>query len=577
MKYTLVNPNYTENYIENLISYRGGDIHRLESCSIENSLESPSLLDNIEAAAELLLNSINRLDKKICLIVDCDVDGYTSSTILYKYIKSINNNVEIDYYIHSGKQHGLEDMMDKLIGNTEYSLVCLPDAGSNEEDYHKTLKDIGIPVLVLDHHEALSYSKNAIVVNNQLSNNYKNKQLTGAGIVYQFCRYLDNKLNINIANNFIDLAALGIISDMGSVLSEENYAIIKSGLNYKTKNYLFQTLIEKQAYSIGDISNLTPISISFYITPLINALIRVGTLEEKQNLFEAFIDGTQIVPSTKRGEKGLTEELVVQVTRNCVNARARQNRIKDKAMENIGVRIFNQELTNNKILVIQLDDDEDDFPSELNGLIAVGLAAKYKRPTLVLRENDDGYLRGSIRGLNNSELKSLKDYLESTGLFEYCLGHANAAGASIKKSNINKFLEKSNIDLANFNFNDESYEVNFERYSYSTDLEKLVYDICKYSEYYGQDNSEPLIAVKDIHISKQDIILMGKDKNTLKFEKQGISFIKFNADNMIEQLNDLDDITIELVGKANINYWGGRTTPQIFIEDFNIKDGTFDF
>ena len=130
---------------------------------------------------------------------------------------------------------------------------------------------------------------------------------------------------------------------------------------------------------------------------------------------------------------------------------------------------------------------------------------------------------------------------------------------------------------ANFNFNDESYEVNFERYSYSTDLEKLVYDICKYSEYYGQDNSEPLIAVKDIHISKQDIILMGKDKNTLKFEKQGISFIKFNADNMIEQLNDLDDITIELVGKANINYWGGRTTPQIFIEDFNIKDGTFDF
>ena len=104
MKYTLVNPNYTENYIENLISYRGGDIHKLESCSIENSLESPSLLDNIEAAAELLLNSINRLDKKICLIVDCDVDGYTSSTILYKYIKSINNNVEIDFLIRKGKK-----------------------------------------------------------------------------------------------------------------------------------------------------------------------------------------------------------------------------------------------------------------------------------------------------------------------------------------------------------------------------------------------------------------------------------------------------------------------------------------
>lgn len=577
MKYTLVNPNYSENYIKELIKYRGGNLEELESCSLENSLEPPSNLDNIEAAADLLLNSLLNQDKKVCIIVDCDVDGFTSSTILYKYIKFLSPSTEIDYYVHSGKQHGLEDMMDRLIGNTEYSLVCLPDAGSNEEDYHKTLKDIGIPVLVLDHHEALSYSKNAIVVNNQLSKNYKNKELTGAGVVYQFCRYLDQRLNNNKANDFIDLAALGIISDMGSILSVENYAIIKEGLACRTKNYLFQSLVEKQAYSIGDITDINPISISFYITPLINALIRVGSMEEKQNLFEAFIDGTQTVPSTKRGEKGMTEELVTQVVRNCVNARARQNRIKDKAVENIGIRIFNQELTKNKILLIQLDDDEDDFPSELNGLIAMQLAAKYKRPTLVLRENDEGYMRGSIRGLANCELKSLKDYLESTNLFEYCLGHANAAGASIKKVNINKFLEKSNSDLADFNFNDESYEVNFERYSFSTDLEKLINDICKYNAYYGQGNSEPLIAVKDIHITKQDIVLMGKDKNTLKFEKQGVSFIKFNADDMIQQLQKLNDITIELVGKANLNYWCGRTTPQIFIEDFNIKDGTFDF
>ena len=266
---------------------------------------------------------------------------------------------------------------------------------------------------------------------------------------------------------------------MGSVLTIENYTIIKTGLNYRYKNYFFQTLIEKQAFSLGDIYDLNPIGISFYITPLINALIRVGSIEEKENLFNAFIDGRQIVPSTKRGEKGMTEELVTQVVRNCVNAHSRQKRIKDKAVENIGIRIFNQNLADNKILVIQLDDDEDDFPSELNGLIAMQLAAKYKRPTLVLRENDEGFMRGSIRGLNNSELTSLKDYLESTGMFEYCLGHANAAGASIKKSYIDKFIEKANIDLANYNFNDDSYEVNFERYPYSKDLDSLIFNISK--------------------------------------------------------------------------------------------------
>lgn len=576
MKYTLVNPNYMENYVDNLIEYRGGNLNAMKMCSLEDGLEPPEHLDNIEQGAALFLNSITKENSKICIIVDCDVDGFTSSTILYKYTRFLKPDLNIDFFVHSGKQHGLEDMMEKLIG-TDYDLVCLPDAGSNEENYHQELKDIGIPVLVLDHHEAICYSNSAIVINNQLSQNYLNKELTGAGVVYQFCRYLDKKLNLNKANDFIDLAALGIISDMGSVLTIENYTIIKTGLNYRYKNYFFQTLIEKQAFSLGDIYDLNPIGISFYITPLINALIRVGSIEEKENLFNAFIDGRQIVPSTKRGEKGMTEELVTQVVRNCVNAHSRQKRIKDKAVENIGIRIFNQNLADNKILVIQLDDDEDDFPSELNGLIAMQLAAKYKRPTLVLRENDEGFMRGSIRGLNNSELTSLKDYLESTGMFEYCLGHANAAGASIKKSYIDKFIEKANIDLANYNFNDDSYEVNFERYPYSKDLDSLIYNISKYKNFFGQNNPEPLIAIKDIHLTKKDIILMGSNKDTLKFEKQGVSFIKFKASNMIEELEDLEEINIELVGKANINYWGGHETPQIFIEDYNIKDGTFDF
>lgn len=241
-------------------------------------------------------------------------------------------------------------------------------------------------------------------------------------MTYQFCRYLDRILDLNYVNDYIDLAALGIISDMGSILSVENFAIINEGLNKLDKNYFFSTLIESQAYSLGDISRLDYTGISFYITPLINALIRVGTLEEKQNMFLAFVDGHKIVPSTKRGEKGLTEDIVTQVARNCKNAKTRQNKIKDAAMEKIAVRIFNDNLDENKVLVVKLDDEEDDFPSELNGLIAMNCASKYKRPTLVLRKNDEGFLRGSARGLNDSELKSFKDYLDSTNLFEYNMG-----------------------------------------------------------------------------------------------------------------------------------------------------------
>lgn len=469
-------------------------------------------------------------------------------------------------------------MIDSLAERDDIDLVIVPDAGSSDYEYHRTLKDIGIPVLVLDHHEAISVSENAVVVNNQLSPRYPNKQLTGAGVVYQFCRFLDEYYGFDYADNFIDLAALGIIADMGSVLEPENQYIIRAGLSKPDKNKLFQEMLEKQEYSIGDLDNLNSISISFYIAPLINALIRVGTMEEKEKMFEAFIDGTQQVLSTKRGAKGQVEMLATQVTRNCVNARARQNRILDKAIDNISIRIFNNNLDDNAILLIELDNEEDNFPSELNGLTAMKLAAAYKKPTLVLRKNSLGYLCGSARGLNNSDLKSLKDYLTSTGLFEYCTGHANAFGCSIKESDLNKFFSKSNKELAQYNFTDTSYDVNFMRRATDDDIEDLIYDVCKNKAIYGQFNDEPLIFIMDINFHVANFKVMGKDRDTIKIENHGISYMKFKATKLIEDLSKFEgNVSMEIVGRANVNSWMGQITPQIFIEDYNIFDNKYDF
>lgn len=421
MKYVLNNENFKEDYAEKLIESRGGDFNGMINATL-NDVEDPEKLDNIEKGAKLLFAALEQKDKTIFILIDCDTDGFTSAAIIWLYIKRIAPDINLEFTVHSGKQHGLEDTIDEVINRKDLSLIIIPDASSNDYVYHHELRTAGIPILVLDHHLAEYYSPDAVVINNQLSERYLNKELTGAGVTYQFCRYLDRILDLNYANDYIDLAALGIISDMGSILSIENFAIINEGLNKLDKNYFFSTLIESQAYSLGDISRLDYTGISFYITPLINALIRVGTLEEKQNMFLAFVDGHKIVPSTKRGEKGLTEDIVTQVARNCKNAKTRQNKIKDAAMEKIAVRIFNDNLDENKVLVVKLDDEEDDFPSELNGLIAMNCASKYKRPTLVLRENDEGFLRGSARGLNDSELKSFKDYLDSTNLFEYNMG-----------------------------------------------------------------------------------------------------------------------------------------------------------
>jgi single-stranded-DNA-specific exonuclease len=132
---------------------------------------------------------------------------------------------------------------------------------------------------------------------------------------------------------------------------------------------------------------MNPISVAFYIVPLVNAMIRVGTMDEKKRLFEAFLDGDKLIPSGKRGAKGALEKAGVEAARECSNARNRQNKSLDAAIEKTEIKIHKYDLLENRVLFVRLDED-DTFPSELNGLLAMKLSAKFKRPTIVARLND---------------------------------------------------------------------------------------------------------------------------------------------------------------------------------------------
>ena len=227
----------------------------------------------------------------------------------------------------------------------------------------------------------------------------------------------------------MELAAAGIIADMGAVTNMENRYIIYEGLRH-LNNKMLWALARKQAYSItGEmnatdtniIDSLNPISVAFYIVPLVNAVIRVGTQAEKERLFLGFIDGDKLVPSNKRGAKGTMEKVAVESARECGNIRNRQNKILEDAMFAMEVKIINNDLLNNKILFCRLEE-EDDFPSELTGLLAMKLSAKFKRPTIVARKCNDGINKGSMRGLNKSEMGSFKTFLESSSYFTLVAG-----------------------------------------------------------------------------------------------------------------------------------------------------------
>lgn len=569
MKIKLVNDNITSDYTKNLLRSRGVDnIDDFLSPS-EKSLQSWEDLDNIKLGVDLVKNTIN--DKKpYAILIDPDNDGFTSFAILYQYLKRLNPEKEIEYFVHSAKQHGLEDTY-QVFQDKEYSVVFLPDSSSNDGVF---AKEINAPICVIDHHEIDNEpSDNMIVINNQSSAKYKNKYLSGAGMVWQFCRAMDYYFGHEWAYDYTDLAAVGICGDAMSGLEIENQYIWSYGFSH-INNFFLKTLIDKQNFSMKGIVN--PTTVAFYISPLLNAVTRVGTTEEKLHMAEAFINGEKLIPSNKKGHKGELVALAAEATRECVNAKSRQARILDNIEEKIDIKINKKDLLINKVLFVELDDD-DDFPSTLNGLLATRLTNKYSRPAIVARANDDGYIRGSARAIKTENMDSFKQYLEESEMFEYVLGHPLAFGCSISSYNLDKFFSYSNDSLKDVELGEKCYSVNFIRDAMDNDIDNLIRDVGEYGYIWSNQNDEPTLYIDNIILSTNEIQIIGTNRDTVKFIKNGITYIKFKANELIDELSEMKNIIMKIVGRCNINEWNGIKNPQIIIDDYEIIDNMYGF
>ena len=237
-------------------------------------------------------------------------------------------------------------------------------------------------------------------------------------MVYKFCSYMDELLNVDYADDYLDLVALGMIADMMDLRDYETRHLITRGLE-NIRNPYFKGMVDKQSYSLKD--GISPIGVAFYIAPYVNATIRMGTQEEKLVLFESMLDyrGYELIPSTKRGCKGQQETRVEQACRNCSNIKSRQTKARDAALENIERIIKEKNLLENKILVVKLETFAAD--RNLTGLIANQLMAKYQRPVLLLNKTEDGW-EGSGRGYDKSKFDNLREFLKESDLVMYAEG-----------------------------------------------------------------------------------------------------------------------------------------------------------
>ena len=549
---------------------------------------NPHDLVNIDHAAERLLYHL-RKDHSILFVVDADCDGFTSSSILWLYIKHLFPAAKLDFTVHEHKQHGLDDKVDWITDEAKWDLVMVPDAGSYDVEEHRALGELGMDVIVLDHHEQL-YDENGnpvtsdlpttIVVNNQLSPNYSNKSLCGAGVVYKFCEVLDEMLGINQAKNYIDLAALGEIADVMDKTNPETNYIITEGLK-NIHNEGFRTLIEAQAYSLKEKAvspypGLTSIDIAFYIAPLINAITRVGTIEEKEGMFYCFIEPNRQMKSTKRGAKpGDIEYAAEQTARVGKNAKARQDRLKEQALGVIDFKIQKDALDENNIIIVEVERS-DNIAQELTGLIAMNIVSKYHKPVMIGRRNNDNEVQGSIRSDGNfAGLPSFKKFLEDSKLVSYTAGHDSAAGFGINGDKLQQLIQYANTQLKAEDF-ENCYLVDYilDGSDYN---DELIASLAAHPEYFGNHIEDIRLVITNIPLMK--VMPMGANRDSVKVSYNDIDYVRFKDSKFLNDVMANRTKKLTVYGRPNLNTFNGCTNVQIFIDDYELTEDTskYDF
>lgn len=527
--------------------------------------------DDLKQAAIYLCNTIQE-DKSCLIIVDADCDGYTSSAILINYLHHwVPSWTErkLKWFLHSGKQHGLSDCIEEALC---YDLIICPDSSSNDYDYHQRLSDAGVPVIVLDHHEAPEKSQYATIINNQLSD-YPNKDLSGAGVTWQFCRYLDHMLEDDYANELLDLNALGNCGDMMSMLSIETKHLINKGfLTENIKNPFIYHMAQKNAFKLGD--EITPMGAAFYIVPFVNAMVRSGTQEEKDILFRAMLNHkafektAEIKYNKPTGKEITVAERAISV---CEAVKRRQTKVETDTMEFIEKKIKEDNMMEHKVLLFLLEPGQVD--RNVAGLVANKIMAKYQRPCCILtRVDNEGILsfQGSARGCDKVGITEFKDICAATGYTMYEAGHQGAFGLGILEDNIENFVNATDLSLADMS-DEPVYYIDHIFHGNNVDCNQIL-EIANHPELWGSRMDEPYMMIEDLIVTNDMVNVYEKKTNTLKITlPNGLALIKFNiTDDERDMFKGDGCIRLNIVGQCRKNEWMGNVSAQMEIKDYDI-------
>ena len=548
------------------------------------TIHSPLLMKDVDKAVKRIQQAISN-DERIIIYGDYDVDGVTSVTMLYLYLKELG--AKVSYYIPNriGEGYGLSIDAIQMLSGYEVSLIITVDTGVTAVKEVEFASSLGIDVIITDHHECQPILPDAVAVINPHRSDcpYPFKSLAGVGVIFkvicafEILHFYDPNREAEAVKSvyyrFADLAAVGTIADVMPII-DENRMIVKFGLAMLEKNARigFKALMDVASW--GANPNVRPVVdnsikknkprkinssyIGFTIAPRINAAGRISS-------------ATKAVELLLAQDYAIAENLAYELCEINYQRQIEENKIADEAYKKI-----QQDLDVNTQKVIVVSDDE--WMQGVIGIVSSKITEKFGLPSILISfegaskgiQSDLDIGKGSGRSIKGFNLvDALSDSQEL--LVKYG-GHELAAGLSIRRKDIDKFRQKIN-DYADKKLTEDELclKIEADRELEINDLSMELVKEIALLEPFGNMNPTPSFIMRGIKVQRASLIGSGNHSKFI-FEKGGqvISAVMFQKSYL--KINIKQNDVVDVLFTLDINKFNNVESLQMIIQDIRHSE-----
>ncbi len=517
-----------------------------------DSLLDPFLMLGMEKAAKRILSAIKDKEK-ITVYGDYDVDGITSTAILVSFLRK--HGADADYYIPDRLEegYGINPAAIDKIASRATSLIITVDCGITANAEIEKAKELGIDVIITDHHECKDNLPEAFVIVNpkQADCPYPFKKLAGVGVVFKLLQAMTLMLKYHLKelyDEYLDLVAIGTIADVMPLIGE-NRIIVKKGLELipYTANKGVKAIISSDDIALQ--SRITTTTVGFMIAPRINAAGRIGDPKTAVELLLSTDDKTA---------KTYADMLV------CENHQRQENEqsILDEAM-----LLIENDPTYEDDYVLVLP--HDGWHHGIIGIVASKISEKFGKPTILIStENGTGKGSGrSIKGFNLFlALENMHEILLKYG------GHELAAGLSIESDKISSFRQKINEYAKNILSPEDFIPIiNIDselptKYVNLSTIERM-----SVLEPYGMGNPCPVFYAKNLTAVSVRQLKGGKHLKLILSDGENFSdAIGFSLGDLARHISQGDSVDIAF--SISVNEFRGEKQAQIVLKDIKKSE-----